>query len=275
MKLTPYISLIRLDKPIGIWLLFWPTAWGLWLANPKPSLLLVFKFFLGTFLMRSAGCVINDIADRHVDKYVKRTANRPLTTGDISLQGAFLCLILCLILSFVILLTLPEACFYDALIAVCITFIYPFCKRYIAAPQLILGIAFSMGIPMAYHAQYQILDSQFYMLFLLNFIWTVCYDTEYAMVDREDDLRLNLRSTAILFGRWEKTIIALGFFYIQLLWLWLAKNLISPIFLFAYLASSAILIYQLFLIKDRTPLRCFNAFKLNGLYGFLMWTSLM
>lgn len=277
MKCGAYWRLMRFNRPAGILLLWYPTAWALWMANQgHPPSLLVLLLFLGTVLMRAAGCVINDIADRHIDIHVARTQSRPLTSGEISLQEAFLLLISLLSGALIILINLPKACLLPALIALMVTFIYPFCKRYISAPQLVLGLAFSMGMPMAYVASEISMDSQFIILFMINFIWIISYDTMYAMADKADDLKIGVRSTAIYFGNYDRLIIGILFLTLHVLWLcwglWVHVNgLFYPIWFIAGL----ILIYQQGLIHQRIPTDCFKSFIVSTYYGALMWGAMV
>lgn len=276
MRLLHYFRLLRLHKPIGILLLWWPTAWALWLASEgKPPSLLILLFLLGTVCMRSAGCVINDIADRHVDLHVERTKTRPLTAGHVTLMEAFGLLFLLLLLALFVLLQLPRQCFYYALLAVVVTLLYPFCKRFIQSPQLILGIAFSMGIPMAYAALDHNPDKTMMLLLFINFMWVVTYDTEYAMVDRDDDLRIGVKSTAILFASYDKLVIALLQISLHLLWLPLAITLNSSFFWGCWIYAALNLAYQQRLISKREPVNCLNAFTSNNWYGLMMWLGLI
>jgi 4-hydroxybenzoate polyprenyltransferase len=277
VNLKAYWRLMRLNKPIGILLLWYPTAWSLWMANQGvPSLKLLFLFFLGTVLMRSAGCVINDIADRDIDKHVQRTQFRPLTAGVISLTEALTLLFLLLMSALIVLINLPSSCFIYAIISVGITFLYPFCKRFIQAPQLILGIAFSMGIPMGYAASQVPWDTAMLCLFLLNFIWILVYDTMYAMADKEDDIKIGVKSTAIYFGDMDKAIIGLLQCTMHFIWLYLAF-LIEAHWSFYWLWTFAagILIYQQQLIYNRIPSDCFKAFGISSYYGTLMWLAMI
>ena len=179
-----YWRLLRFNKPAGTLLLWYPTAWALWFANKGvPSIKLLVLFFSGTVLMRAAGCVFNDIVDRNVDKHVARTKLRPLTSGEVGIGEAFTLLIILLLTALFVVIRLPRECFFWSIAALFITLLYPFCKRFLKAPQLILGLAFSMGIPMAYVASATNLNSQFMLLFLINFCWIVAYDTMYAMTD--------------------------------------------------------------------------------------------
>lgn len=271
-----YARLLRLNKPIGILLLWYPTAWALWIANhdaPTGDLFII--FLLGTVLMRSAGCVINDIADRHIDRHVARTKLRPLTSSEVSLSEAFILLFLLLFTSLLLLVQLPTACFYLALIAIFITFIYPFCKRFINVPQIALGIAFSMGIPMAFIASGEALNSNLILLFLINFAWIVAYDTMYAMMDKADDLKIGVKSSAIYFADFDRLIIALLQCFSHSLWLfWGIKNSVAWPFYAVWFIATGILIYQQKLIYQRIPKNCFRAFLVSNYYGLLMWLAI-
>ena len=277
MKWGAYLRLARFHKPIGILLLWAPTAWALWIANQGyPSTRLVVIFFLGTCIMRAAGCIVNDIADRNIDLHVKRTQTRPLISGEIKLFEAISALIFFLICAFLLLLQLPSACFPYALVALVVTIIYPFCKRWMKAPQLVLGIAFSMGIPMAYAASDVLFDVPFWALCLINFLWIVAYDTQYAMVDREDDLHIGVKSTAILFGQWDIAIISLLQVAMQLLWLILAIKLeLNQYFFIAWFLGLLLLAAQYRLVASRCPLACFQAFLLNSWYGLVLWVGVL
>lgn len=274
---SAYWRLMRLDKPVGVLLLWFPTAWALWLANPNnPSFKLCCLFFIGTILMRAAGCVVNDIADRDIDKYVERTQSRPLTSGEISLTGAVINLLILLLGTLSLLIYLPLSCFYYALIALGTTILYPFCKRFLQAPQLILGLAFSMGIPMAYSASSASLNKDFLLLFLINFAWIVAYDTMYAMADKKDDLKLGVKSTAIYFGDYDRIIIAVLQCLVHGIWFyWAWINKVSFSFYYFWALALGILIYQQCLIKDRIPNRCLKGFLVSAYYGALMWAALL
>jgi len=276
MKLNAYWRLLRFDKPIGILLLWYPTAWALWLANKGfPSLRLFMLFLSGTVLMRAAGCVINDIADRNIDLHVARTQFRPLTSGEVSLTEAFVLLMVLLCTALVILINLPTNCYYLGLIALCITIIYPFCKRYLKAPQMVLGLAFSMGIPMAYVASGVPVNSECILIFLINFAWIITYDTMYAMADKQDDLRIGVKSTAIYFASYDRFIIGLLQCILHSLWLYWA--FFSEVYLCFYgfwLAAAIVLLYQQKLINKRVPKYCFKAFKVSSYYGLFMWFAI-
>lgn len=269
MNWRAYVRLMRLDKPIGIVLLWIPTALALWIANQgHPSIELVLYFLSGTLVMRSAGCVVNDLADRHVDKHVQRTAQRPLTTGEVSLPEALLLFILLLLIAFVIVIQLPVGCFYEALIALFITILYPFCKRFIQAPQLVLSLAFSVSIPMAYTASSVPLNSTMLLLLMINILWVIAYDTMYAMVDRADDLKLGIQSTAVLFGSLDRWVI--GVLQATMHGLWLLLDLNSWQYL-GWTIGAFILIYQQYLTIGRDPKQCFKAFQWSAVYGLVMW----
>ncbi len=273
MNWKAYLRLTRFHKPVGILLLWAPTAWSLWIANHgHPCAKLVIIFFLGTCVMRAAGCVLNDLADRNIDLYVKRTATRPLTSGEISVVEALGVLFFFLIFALILLLQLPFTCIPYAIAALLVTVIYPFCKRFMKAPQLVLGIAFSMGIPMAYVASGVLFDGAFYSLFLINFLWIIAYDTQYAMVDRDDDRRIGVKSTAIFLGRYDKFTINLLLAVMHLFWLMLAIQCqCNPYFFIAWFLGLAIIIAQYRLISNRLPEECLQAFLLNAWYGMVMW----
>lgn len=273
IKWSAYCRLLRFNKPVGTLLLWYPTAWALWIANEGfPPLKLLFLFCIGTILMRAAGCVFNDIADRHVDKHVARTKLRPLTSGEINLFEAFLLLIVFLCAALGIVINLPAQCFYLSLAALFITLFYPFCKRFLKAPQMVLGLAFSMGIPMAFQASGTPLNGEFITLFIINFLWIVAYDTMYAMTDREDDLKIGIKSTAIYFGKNDRAIIGGLLCLLHVLWLyWALKNNVHIGFYYFWIAAMLVLAYQLKLINKRIPIDCFKAFIVSSYYGLIMW----
>lgn len=275
MKWNAYWRLMRFDKPIGILLLWFPTAWALWLANKGiPNFRLLSFFVCGTVLMRAAGCIMNDVADRNIDKHVTRTQFRPLTAGEVSVTEAFIILAALLSVALYILIQLPKDCFYLGLIALFISFVYPFCKRFFNAPQLVLGFAFSMGIPMAFVASEVSLNGEFLLLFLINFAWILAYDTMYAMTDKIDDLRIGVKSTAIYFADYDRLIIGLLQCLLHGLWLfWALSNQIHSLFYVFWLIASVVLIYQQKLIYKREPQDCFKAFLISVYYGALMWLA--
>lgn len=275
-KLSAYIRLTRLDKPIGIYLLLWPTVWALILASSGfPSMHMLIVFCSGVVLMRSAGCVINDYADRHVDGKVKRTAMRPLVSGDVSEKEAIGLFTVLLFLSFLLVLTLNSATILLSLGAVLLASTYPFMKRYTHLPQVVLGAAFSWGIPMAFMAIMGTLPWWSWLLYAANLVWTVAYDTQYAMVDRDDDVKIGVKSTAILFGRWDKLIIAI----LQGLTLFLLIVMASVVhlgwpFYVAILIVSGIFLYQQWLISERARDKCFQAFLNNHIAGLVITLGL-
>lgn len=276
-KLIHYLHLTRIHRPIGIFLLLWPTLWALWIANHgMPTLKILIIFILGTIVMRSAGCVMNDIADRHFDKHVVRTKNRPLTSGKISLKEAIY--VLCFLLSIAFLLVLQLNFFTIALsfVAVLLAAVYPLMKRFTYWPQAILGIAFGWGIPMAFAAQNQPLNLSCWLLLTISLFWALVYDTEYAMADRDDDILIGIKSTAIKFGRYDKLILSFLQLIVLLLLIALGCLIHAHWIYFASIAiSSGFFIYQQRLIKDRAPLLCFNAFSNNNWLGLVIFVGLL
>jgi 4-hydroxybenzoate polyprenyltransferase len=277
MTLAPYFQLLRLHKPIGTLLLWFPTAWALWVANQgAPSFTLISYFLLGTFVMRAAGCILNDMADRHVDPHVKRTAKRPLAAKTVSFEAAILLFIALLFTAFAILTQLPKACFNYALISLALTAVYPFCKRFFEAPQLILGFAFSMGIPMAYVASAIPMNTSTLLLLLINFVWIIAYDTIYAMADREDDLKIGVRSTAILFAPHDNNIVLILHITMQLLWLLFAHALnLNTLFYIAWGISCMLLIHQQYVIRNTANPDYLRTFTNNAVYGLVLWVALI
>ena len=271
-RFISYGYLIRLDKPIGTLLLLWPTLWALWLASsgiPDLSILLIFT--LGTFLMRSAGCAINDYADRNFDRHVKRTQGRPVTSGKISGKEAVAVAGALAFIAFLLIQPLNVFTKQLSVLALLVAFIYPFTKRFFAMPQAVLGIAFGFGIPMAYAAILDFIPLEAWILFVGNIFWAIAYDTAYAMVDRDDDLRLGLRTSAITFGRYDVIAIAVsyGVLFISQVWVAQLANL-SNYFLLGWFPALACAIYHLKLVSTRNREDCFRAFRHNNwLGGFL------
>lgn len=266
---------MRAHKPVGTLLLWFPTAWALWIANQgTPPVLLTIYFLLGTIFMRAAGCVVNDMADRHIDKHVSRTHKRPLTSGEVTLGEALTLTFFLLLAALFIVLQLPKACFYYAIAALFITVLYPFCKRFFQAPQLVLGLAFSMGIPMAYVASGLAPNTTTIILFLLNFAWIVSYDTMYALADREDDLRIGVKSTAILFAHYDRLIIALLQISFHTAWFYVVLIMQpSALFYVCWTAGFFLLIYQQYLLSQRNARAYMQAFSSNVWYGLVMWIA--
>ncbi|MFC0309537.1 4-hydroxybenzoate octaprenyltransferase [Gallibacterium trehalosifermentans] len=270
-KWVSYARLMRLDKPIGSFLLLWPTLWALWLAKGGlPDLKILLIFVLGVVFMRSAGCVINDYADRHIDGKVKRTYQRPLATGAVSEKEAKILFVILIFCSFLLVIQLNFYAIALSVIAVVLAFIYPFMKRYTHLPQIFLGAAFGWSIPMAYGATVEALPLDCWILFLANLAWTIAYDTQYAMVDRDDDLRIGVKSTAILFAEYDNKIIALLQFIALLLLIYLGqtKNLNNGYFFVLAIAATHF-IYQCKMTKMRAREACFKAFLNNNYVG--MW----
>jgi 4-hydroxybenzoate polyprenyltransferase len=271
-RFVNYAYLIRLDKPIGTLLLLWPTLWALWLASGGlPDFKIVFIFVVGTFLMRSAGCAINDYADRDFDRHVLRTQGRPVTSGKISGKEALLVAAVLALIAFLLIQPLNSYTKKLSVLALLLAFIYPFTKRFFAMPQAILGIAFGFGIPMAYAAILDSIPLEAWILFVGNIFWAIAYDTAYAMVDREDDLRLGLRTSAITFGQYDVTAIAISYAILFISQLWVAKLAdLSNYFLVGWFAALACAVYHLKLISTRKREECFRAFRHNNwLGGFL------
>ncbi len=270
-----FLQLTRFDKPIGTLLLLWPTLTALWLAAgglPEPSLIVI--FVLGTFLTRSAGCIINDYADRNLDGAVARTQGRPLVVGTISEREALIGFVALMLLAFGLVLLTNTLTIQLSVIAVLLASTYPFMKRYTHLPQVVLGAAFSWGIPMAFAAQINALPNALWLLYLGNLLWTVAYDTQYAMVDRDDDVRVGIRSTAILFGRYDKRIIALLQVACLLCWYFTGKAFgLGAIFHAGLLAIAALFAYHQYLIRERQREPCFKAFLHNNWAGVALFTG--
>lgn len=273
--LPHFWRLMRFDRPIGTLLLLWPTLWALWLAaGGLPDLHLLVIFVLGVTLMRAAGCVINDFADRRVDGHVKRTSERPLVTGDVTPRQALLLFAVLCLLAFVLVLFTNTLTIGLAFAAVGLTACYPFMKRYTHLPQLVLGAAFSWGVPMAFAAQTGQVPPQAWLLFTAAVIWTVVYDTFYAMVDRDDDLRIGVKSTAILFGDMDRAITAvLQVLVVAALLLVGQRFALNWLFDLSLVVVMALFVYQQFLISQRQRDRCFNAFLNNNWVGLAVFAG--
>ena len=272
-RFSSFIQLTRLNRPIGILLLLWPTLWALWVAAegfPKPHLAAI--FILGTVLMRTAGCIINDYADRNLDGHVERTKNRPLVTGEISSKEALILALVITILAFVLVLFTNPFTITLSIGAIALAAAYPFMKRYTYLPQIVLGAAFAWSIPMAFAAQINELSNATWLLYASTLLWIVAYDTQYAMVDRDDDIKIGIKSTAILFGDADKIIIGLLQGATLLTLLLLGHQLqLSFWFYLGLLAAGGLFIYQQYLIKDRDKEQCFNAFLNNNWVGIVIF----
>lgn len=264
-KLSLYLDLIRFNRPAGWLLLLWPSLSALWLAaGGFPGWHLVMVFTLGTILMRSAGCCINDVADREFDRHVKRTAQRPVTSGLISVKEALAVGAVLALVAFGLVLTTNAATIAWSFPALAVTLIYPYAKRVVSMPQAVLGVAFSFGIPMAYAAVQGRVPLEAWGLMLGNLFWVLAYDTEYAMVDRDDDLKIGMKTSAITLGRWDVPAV-MGFYAVYLVvWLWVAAaRAPSPILYVAFAAAAAQAAWHYTLIRDRTREGCFVAFSQN------------
>lgn len=264
-----YIQLIRLDKPIGILLLLWPTLVALWMASGgMPSWQHLIIFSIGTVLMRSAGCAINDYADRDIDKHVKRTAQRPLTSGKIKGREAVTIAAGLAVLAFLLILPLNTLTKQLSVLAVFIAASYPYFKRFFAIPQAYLGIAFGFGIPMAFAAVQDEVPALAWFLLVANIFWALAYDTEYAMVDRDDDLKIGIRTSAITFGKWDVlTVMFCYALYLLLLALAGWHLRLGTFYFLGLVIACACAIHHFFLIKDRERIACFKAFRLNNWLG--------
>jgi 4-hydroxybenzoate polyprenyltransferase len=268
-RLTLYEQLMRLDRPIGIFLLLWPTLWGLWFASAgRPDPLVLWIFILGTVLMRSAGCVINDYADRDIDPHVERTRNRPLAAGRVSPKEALLLAAVLALLAFLLILPLNRLTWLMAVPALLLAASYPWTKRFFALPQAYLGIAFGFGIPMAYAAQTGTVPAIAWWLLVANMFWSIAYDTEYAMVDRDDDLKLGIKTSAITFGRWDVAAVMACYTAMLGLLVWVGQRLEMGVVYYLGLAvAAAIALYHYTLIRHRERQACFRAFLHNNWLG--------
>lgn len=275
-RLSLYARLMRLDKPIGTLLLLWPTLWALWLAaDGFPPLHVLLIFAVGTLLMRSAGCVINDYADRNFDGHVERTRNRPLATGALSTREALLLAAGLSMLAFVLILPLNGLVIWLSLPALFLAGSYPYTKRFFAIPQAYLGIAFGFGIPMGYAAILGEVPLEAWAMLLANIFWAVAYDTEYAMVDRPDDLKIGIRTSAITFGRFDVLAVMLCYAaaFAILAMIGLAGERGVAYFL-GLLGAVGIALYHYGLIRDRDRMRCFKAFRHNNWVGAVIFAGI-
>jgi 4-hydroxybenzoate polyprenyltransferase len=268
-RLTHYEKLMRLDKPIGILLLLWPTLWAQWLASHgRPDWLIMWIFVMGVVLMRSAGCVINDYADRKIDPHVARTRERPLAAGKVSPKEALLLAAGLALLAFLLVLPLGKLVIGLSFVALFLAASYPFTKRFFAIPQAYLGIAFGFGIPMSYAALWGSVPLESWLLLAANVFWAVAYDTEYAMVDRVDDLKIGIKTSAITFGRYDLAAIAVCYAATLAILAWVGWQRQMNVSYYAGLGvAAAIAIYHLILIRHRDPQQCFRAFLHNTWFG--------
>ncbi|MGH8428569.1 MAG: 4-hydroxybenzoate octaprenyltransferase [Gammaproteobacteria bacterium] len=277
-RLRAYARLTRLDRPIGTFLLLWPTLWALWLAadgHPAPRYFVV--FVVGTFLMRSAGCAINDFADRGFDAHVRRTRSRPLATGEIRPFEAVVVFVVFALAAFVLAwFTLDRLALLLAIPGVVLAVSYPFMKRVTQLPQLYLGVAFGWGIPMAFAAETRVLPPVCWLLLMVNVLWATVYDTFYAMADRPDDERIGVKSTAILFGKLDRTIVGIlqvavlaGLAIVGL------RFALAPVYYWGLGAAACFSLYQQWLVREREPGRCFQAFINNNWFGAAVFAGIL
>jgi 4-hydroxybenzoate polyprenyltransferase len=275
-KLKLYLDLIRWNRPAGWLLLLWPTLSALWVAaGGFPGWHLLAVFTLGTILMRSAGCCVNDVADRDFDKHVKRTAERPVTSGRIGVKEALGLGVVLALLAFVLVLTTNHATILWSFAALAVTLVYPYAKRVVSMPQAVLGVAFSFGIPMAFAAVQGEVPLWAWGLLLGNLFWVLAYDTEYAMVDRDDDLNIGMKTSAITLGRWD--VAAIMGFYGAYLAIWAAlleAATRSHWFWLGLLGAALQVVWHFALIRGRTREGCFKAFRLNHWLGFSVFAGI-
>lgn len=272
-----YARLMRLHRPIGIWLLLWPTLWALWIAGDgSPSQHVFAVFVLGTIVMRSAGCIINDFADRRIDPHVERTADRPLATGEVAVGEALILFVGLMLIALGLVMTLNTLVLGLAAAGALVAIVYPFTKRFLSVPQFVLGIAFAWGVPMAFAAELGHVPRLGWLVFVAAVIWVVIYDTQYALADREDDLEIGVRSTAVLFGDMDRVIIG----GLQLMFLaglaLVGTNVEAGAWYYGGVAAAAVFaLYQQHLIKDREPARCVAAFLNNAWLGGAVFAGLL
>lgn len=278
-RVSLYLQLIRWDRPAGWLLLLWPTLSALWLASDGfPGWHLLVIFTLGTFLMRSAGCCLNDVADRDFDRHVKRTAQRPVTSGKLSSREALAVGAVLALSAFGLVLTTNTTAIAWSFAALAIAIIYPFAKRYVAMPQAVLGVAFSFGIPMAFAAVQSRVPTLAWVLLLGNLFWVIAYDTEYAMVDRDDDLKIGMKTSAITFGRFDVLAVLLSYLMYLFIWLNVLFDQLNRAPSAAYLIAIGLALGQalwhIWLIRKREREACFKAFRLNHWLGFTVFVGI-
>ena len=277
LRALSFIKLIRADRPIGYLLLLWPTLWSLWLAGdgqPKPFLVIIFT--IGVFVMRSAGCVINDIFDKDLDSSVERTKNRPLVIKSVSKKEAWSIFFLLILLAFILVMQLNQEVLLYAVIGLGLTIIYPLFKRFFAAPQMVLGVTFSWCIPMAYVASEKTFDPVFYLIWTGTILWIIAYDTFYAMADKTDDEKVGIFSTARLFGKYDKLITAIMQSIVVFLFSYagVLANMSLSYFLCMTIVA-CLFLYQQVLIKNREPSACFKAFLINNHVGGVIFIGIL
>jgi len=275
-RLSLYLDLIRFNRPAGWLVLVWPTLVALWVAaGGFPGWHLLAVFVAGTILMRSAGCCVNDVADREFDRHVKRTAQRPVTTGQVGVREALALGAALAVIAFGLVLTTTWVAVGWSFPALAVAIVYPFAKRWVSMPQAVLGVAFSFGIPMAYAAVQGRIPAEAWLLLVGNLFWVLAYDTEYAMVDRDDDLKIGMKTSAITLGR-RDVVAIMGFYAIYLsIWLWIsAQQAPAAILYVAFGLAAAQALWHYTLIRDRTREGCFTAFKQNHWLGATLFAGI-
>lgn len=276
-RLVQYARLARLDRPIGNFLLLWPMLWALWIAaEGLPDLGVLVVFILGVLVMRAAGCVINDFADRHIDGHVKRTTQRPLATGAVTAKEALVLFVVLCMVAFALVLTMNTLTIQLSVVGVILAATYPFMKRYTYLPQVHLGAAFGWAVPMAFAAQTGALPPIAWLLFLAAVLWATIYDTEYAMVDRDDDLKIGVKSTAILFGDADRLIIGIlqALMTVALIAIG-ARAGLGPVYLAGVALATLLFVHQQWMIRDRERGACFRAFLNNNIYGGIVFAGIV
>ena len=276
-RIGAYARLVRLHQPVGIYLLLWPTLWALWIAGEgRPDERVFIVFVLGTIVLRSAGCIINDYADRRIDAHIWRTRDRPLATGEVSVRGALTLFIVLMLVGLGLVLTMNRLTQSLALIGAMITIVYPFTKRLVSFPQFALGVAFAWGVPMAFAAQLATVPPIGWVMFAATIAWGVIYDTEYAMADRDDDLKIGVKSIAILLGGLDRAFVAAMqvLFIAALVWIGQSTGL-GAWFFFGLAIAALLFLYQQYLIRERDSVDCFAAFKNNAALGLCVFVGLV
>ncbi|MDB6374993.1 4-hydroxybenzoate octaprenyltransferase [Photorhabdus bodei] len=275
-KWQAYCRLVRIDKPIGALLLLWPTFWALWIAGKGiPDMHILLIFTVGVFLMRAAGCAINDFADRKFDGYVERTKTRPLPSGAISEKESKILFVVLALVSFGLVLTLNKMAIWLSVVGLALAWLYPFVKRFSHLPQFVLGAAYGWAIPMGFAAVSESLPLECWLLFLVNIFWSVIYDTQYAMIDRNDDLKIGVKSTAILFGRFDKLIIGLLQLAMLLVLVLVGYMMnLGGIYYWSLLLAGTLFIYQQKLLAGRERELCFQAFLNNNYVGLVLFLGI-
>ena len=275
-KFALYLQLIRWDRPAGWLLLLWPTLSALWVASHGfPGWHLLTVFTLGTILMRSAGCCLNDVADREFDRHVKRTAQRPVTRGAVSVREALILGAVLALLAFGLVLTTNTATIAWSFAALAVAVVYPYAKRFVSMPQAVLGVAFSFGIPMAFAAVQSRVPALAWLLLLGNLFWVIAYDTEYAMVDRDDDLKIGMKTSAITLGRFDVAAVLASYLIYLSIWVWSLMDIAQPaIYLIAIAVALGQALWHGWLIHRRERDDCFRAFRLNHWLGFTVFAGI-